>query len=70
MDDAKERNVARSIVSFSLNKKAEEPWPPLLLFIEDIMIHLNPDYIVVQPNKHKHDHDNNEQFASPCYDLN
>ena len=40
-DDAKEKNAARSFVSFSLEKEMREPWPPLLS-LGNIMLDPNP----------------------------
>ena len=40
-DDAKEKNAARSFVSFSLEKETKEPWPPLL-FLGNVMLDPNP----------------------------
>ena len=40
-DDAKEKDAARSFISFSSEKETEEPWPPPLLSLRDIM--MDPD---------------------------
>ena len=32
-DDTSEKDAARSIVSFSLEKETKEPWPPPLLYL-------------------------------------
>ena len=32
-DDTSEKDVARSIVSFSLEKETKEPWPPPFLYL-------------------------------------
>ena len=44
-DDAKERNAARSIVYFSSEKEAEEPWPPPLLYLGDVMMDPDPEQL-------------------------
>ena len=44
-DDAKKRNAARSIVSFSSEKEAEEPWPPPLLSLGDVMMDPDPEQL-------------------------
>ena len=37
-DDAKEKDAARSFVSFSSEKEAKKPWPPPLLSLGDFMM--------------------------------
>ena len=44
-DDAKERNAARSFVSFFSEKEAEEPWPPPLLSLGDVMMDPDPEQL-------------------------
>ena len=47
-------DAARSIVSFSLEKEMKEPWPPPLLYLQEMMLDLNPHQLV-QTTKHKDD---------------
>ena len=44
-DGAKERNAARSFVTFSSEKEAEEPWPPPLLSLGDVMMDPDPEQL-------------------------
>ena len=53
-DNAEETNAARSIISFSSeNKETKEPWPALLLYLEEMVLDRDT-YQFEQTTKHKH----------------
>ena len=54
-DDTKEKDAAWSFVSFFLKKETKDPWPRPLPSLGDVMIDPDPEYLVVQTTKHKHD---------------
>ena len=43
-DNAREKDAARSFVSFSSEKELKEPWPPPLLPLGDAMMDPDPEY--------------------------
>ena len=48
-DNAKEKNAARSFVSFSLETKTKEPWPPLIS-LGNVMLDPNPHQLYCANN--------------------
>ena len=49
-NDTEERNTARSFGSFSSQEETKKPWPPLLLFLGDVMMDPDPDQLYKQMN--------------------